>query len=563
MVGSKSSRLARAATGATRIALALTTALTAISVSAVKGTAQQGLFETGVEAYRRQLAEFKARAAALMKEIDEVPVGGVYCDPADKRAAGRALAELRSELGDLERDWSAFQRSVEGSVEVSGTGGQMMQRDIDPLAPGFWAKSTQEVIQGPRKAFEAKLERYRNTPVVDCSDPAARRRSPPPPEPPQKDPLAGLKRPSRLLQGIPSIPKPFCTQEELDAWRRAISQMLRENQNAATDLRNYHDAVLDRLLPALRSVPEDAAAVRALEGEVAWIKAEHDRLTRIYGEILKIYAMGQVVDCTEHLTTPQPEPPRDSVKPVGAGQDTTQPHTQERPGTSSPPPVDTTRPRTQEKPGTGTPNGAEPPKTGAIPGGKVGRGEWFFGAGIDENWYQEFAHTAGDQANIDGFSGKRTTPGWGVGLGFAQGGWRFWACRHVNTLHYTQLFAAPGSPFSRVDGDLTGTFYDLSVGHRFRFVWKTHVEVNGGVTYAYDYLGLDPVTSLGVSVEPSHRTLETWKTNLGLAVERPLSPDLNWRLNMTYTGAGTSNDADLNLRVGAGVTYRLPLHFGF
>ena len=109
MVGSKSSRLARAANGATRIALVLTTALAAVAIGAATGAAQQGMFETGVDAYRQQLGEFKARAAALMKEIDEVPVGGVYCDPADKRAAGRAkdlliLPELEALLEAQEPD---------------------------------------------------------------------------------------------------------------------------------------------------------------------------------------------------------------------------------------------------------------------------------------------------------------------------------------------------------------------------------------------------------------------------------------------------------------------------
>lgn len=315
---------------------------------------------------------------------------------------------------------------------------------------------------------------------------------------------------------------------------------------------------------------------------MAWEKAEHDRLTRIYYQILAIYAMGKVVDCTQHLTTPQPPSPQDSTPRSSAPVDTTHPHTRERPGTGSPPPVDTTHPHTRERPGTGSPSpvdnthphtqerpgtgtagGSEPPKPGAIPHGRVGGAEWFVGGGIDENWYKEFAHTAGNLANVDDFTGKQTTPGWGVELGFAQAGWRIWMCRHVNTLHYTEQVITPGSPLSRVDGDLTGTFYDVRVGHRFQLAWKTYVEVDGGVTFAYDYLGLEPANPLGAGFEPSHRTLETWKTNLGLAVERPLSSDLNWRVNMTYTGAGTSNDADLNLRLGAGLTYRLPIHAGF
>ncbi len=541
MVGLKPMRLA--ARGGRTVLWLLTMAIGTVAANAESAQAQGHVFENSVELYQRQLAEFKERAAALIREIDDVPVGGVYCDNADKLAAGRMLAELRAELGDLERDWNAFKGSVNGSTEISGPGSAFAKAGIDPLAPGFWSASNKEVLQGPQKALDEKLALYRKTRVVDCSDPAARRNPPPPVDPPKKDPLAGLKRPPRFLQGIPSIPRSFCTQEEYDAWKQAIAKMLRENQDASTALRNYHNDVFDRLAAALRSVPADTEAVRVLDGEVKWIQAEHARLDRIYQQIRDVYAMDPpIVDCTEHRTTPQPPAPRDSVGPVRPPADTTHPHTVERPGTGSP---------------------SEPPKVGAIPGVKVGRGAWFVGAFVDESWYQQFPRVAGDQVNIDGFAGKPTTLGWGAALGFAQGGWSIWGCRHVNTLRYHEQIVTPGSPFSRVDGDLEGTFYDLSVGRRFEFGWKTYVEVIGGVTFAYDYLGLDPITPLGVSLEPSHRTLETWKTNLGLAVERPLTNDLNWRVNMTYTGAGTSNDADLNFRLGAGLTYRLPIHAGF
>ncbi len=543
MVGSAFSRLLRAAAGTKRVPLVLTMALGVLAANAASAGAQWHLFESGVDAYRRQLAEFKDRAAALIRQIDDVPVGGVYCDTAEKLAAGRALAELRAELGDLERDWNSFKGGVNGSVEVSGPGSQFAKAGIDPLAPGFWTQSNTEVIQGPQKALDAKLELYRKTRVVNCSDPAARRNPPPAPVDSQKkDPLAGLKRPARFLQGIPSIPKPFCTQQEYEAWKKAIAAMLRANQDASTALRNYQGEIYDRLAPALRSYPMDSAAVRAFDAEMAWIKGEQDRLHRIYYQILAIYEMKpQFIDCSQHLTPPPPPSPKDSTPRPSA-------------------PVDTTHPHTLERPGTGTPSGVEPPKTGAIPGAKV-RGEWRIGAGIDESWYAHLDHVAGDLPNVVGLTGKQTTPGWFFDLEFDRDGWNVRGCVHGNRLHFTQ-YVTLGSPFSRVDGDLDGTFSDLSVGRRFRFAWKTYIEVEGGVTYAYDYLGLDPITPLGVSLEQSHRSLQTWKTNFGLAIERPLSPDLNWRVNTTYTGAGTPIDADENIRVAAGLSYRLPFHFG-
>jgi hypothetical protein len=184
------------------------------------------------------------------------------------------------------------------------------------------------------------------------------------------------------------------------------------------------------------------------------------------------------------------------------------------------------------------------------------------GAGIDENWYQDFAHTAGDQQNIDAFTGRQTTPGWGVELGYSFASWRFWMCRHANTLHYTQHFTGSGS-VGQIDGDLDGSFYDLRVGRRVGLWWNTYAEVFGGVTFAYDKLEFRPAASSGTFLGETSRSLETWKSHIGLAAERPLSSDVGLRLSVTYTGTGKTGDADQNVRAGVGLTYKLPVKFDF
>jgi hypothetical protein len=131
----------------------------------------------------------------------------------------------------------------------------------------------------------------------------------------------------------------------------------------------------------------------------------------------------------------------------------------------------------------------------------------------------------------------------------------------VNTLHYTQHFT--GGSVTQVDGELAGSFYDLRVGRGVGLWWNTYVEVFGGVTFAYDKLEFSHATPSGPALGEGSRSLETWKTNLGFAAERSLSPDLGLRLTVTYTGAGKTDDADQNVRAGVGLTYRLPAKFNF
>src|ERR1041385_3116632 len=219
----------RGRAGAIRFALILTTAIVGLAASA-SVSAAQSFFETAPEAFRRKLGEFHDRAAALIKEVKEVPVVPVYCDPADRRADGRALAELRAQLGDLERDWTTFKQNIASTAELSGAGGQLMRAGIDPGVTNFWTKDDAAVLKAPRDALEAALRIYRDSKVVDCSDRSAQRAPTPPVEPPKKDPLAGLTRPKSLHQTVPPLPPPFCSYEELEAWvRRVINPLLAEN----------------------------------------------------------------------------------------------------------------------------------------------------------------------------------------------------------------------------------------------------------------------------------------------------------------------------------------------
>jgi hypothetical protein len=531
------------------VAVAAFAAPTSAQVKVHYGEGQYG-------AYRKQLGDFGSRAGDLIDEIGQVDVDIKYCTPAERAAVGKRLAALRTKVNQLRQDWTQFKQGIEMMVESQGVMRQFIDMDENPKDPNFWANADKEVVQHPLDDLNAKQMIWNSSKVVDCSPPKTAARSPAPtdpPPPPKKDPLAGLTRPNLKPQTLPPPPKAFCSEEERWAWvKKVIIPLMDENIDASTALRNYGGDVWDRLSAARSARPVDQDAVDKLDSELQWEFAEHKKWDDVFQQIKKLEKSAIVVDCTQRTATGPVPIPVDSLHP----------------GTLPPrggaqPPVDTTHPRAQERPGTGAPPaGTEPPKTGALPGGKRHSGGWYIGFGVDESWYQDFAHTAGDQQNIDTFTGGQTAPGWGVDLGFAQSGWRLWACRHVNTLHYTQHYM-PGSPFSRIDGDLNGSFYDMRLGRDVGPFWNTYVEVYGGVTFAYDKLEFRPVTPLGASLGQNTRTLDTWKTNFGLAIDRPLSSDFGLRLNATYTSAGKSNDADLNLRFGAGLTYKLPGNFGF
>jgi hypothetical protein len=524
--------------------------------------------------YRIQLGKYGERASALMDSIADVDVRPTYCTDADRRAAGKRLAELVAEVGDLGRDWVQFKQTVERYGRTTQGIGHFGPENANPNDPNFWSAPDREVVQHVRADLEAKRAEFRKSAVIDCNAPktAARPPAPPQPPPPKPDPLAGLTRPKLLVQSMPAAPAPFCSEEARWAWIKSVIRPLMDaNINASSALREYGDEVWDRLQAATKPGKQaDPDVVRILDKELKWAHDEHVKLDKVYfDQIVKLRESATVIDCSEHFTTPQPVP---AAKP-----DTNFPRTRERPGTGTPP--DTTFPRTRERPGTGaplptdtlqpkaTPAGSQPknqpaPQTGALPGGKLRVGGWSIGAGIEENWYQGFAHTAGDQQNIDTFDGKQTTPGWGVELGYRRAAWRVDVCRHVNRLHYTQFFTTD-SPFSRIEGDLDGSFYDFQVGRGVDLRWNTYVEVFGGVTFAYDKLEFTAVSPSGIRLPEESRSLDTWKSNVGVAVEHAISPDFNWRLGMTYTGAGKTDDADANLRLSAGVTYKLPVKFGF
>jgi hypothetical protein len=517
------------------------------------------------EDYRSQLSGFADRAAALTEKIADVDVTSAFCTDADRRAVGRKLAELVAEVGDLGRDWTQFKHTVEAFGRTTQGIGHFGPENANPNDPSFWGPADKEILQHVRADLEAKRAEFRKSTVIGCSAPKT---TAPPPQPqqappPKPNPLAGLTRPHVLVQKLPPAPGPFCSEEAKWAWINSVIRPLMDaNSKASNALREYSDAIWDRLQAATKPGQQlDPDAVRAMEKEIKWANDEHLKLDKVYfDEIVKLRESATVIDCSEHFTTPQPVP---AQKP-----DTNFPRTRERPGTGTPP--DTTFPRTRERPGTGAPlptdtlqpKNQSTPRTGALPGGKIRTGGWYIGAGIEESWYQDFAHTAGDQHNIDTFDGKQTTPGWGVELGYQHGAWRVDACRHANRLHYTQFFTSE-SPFSRIEGDLDGSFYDFQVGRGVDLRWNTYVEVFGGVTFAYDKLEFTAVSPSGIRLPEESRSLDTWKTNVGVAVEHAISPDFNWRLGMSYTGAGKTDDADANVRLSAGVTYKLPVKFGF
>jgi hypothetical protein len=193
--------------------------------------------------------------------------------------------------------------------------------------------------------------------------------------------------------------------------------------------------------------------------------------------------------------------------------------------------------------------------TGALPGG-FRLGKPWIGIGYDENYFREFKHTAGDQPNIDRFEGGESVGGIGIDVGLSNKLWSIWAARHACTLRFRQHYSML-SPYSELGGDLKGSFYDFGIGHRFgHSYWKNYVEVIGGVTWAWDELTYDDVQmSNGMPSVLDSRTLKTWKSNLGLAIDRPVGSGFDLRLGAQYTTGWKSGDADEHFRLSVGLRY--------
>ena len=494
-------------------------------------TVNYGPGEYGV--YRRRLAEFMVAAGDIAAAAG-TGIKATYCDAAEHQAVGARLAAARVRFTTLKRDYATFKNGVDRQLQVSGILALFTAAGEQNIGlPNFWRRADQEVVTHAEADLSAAEAAFRKSTVMDCNPPR-RTASPPPPAPrtpARPNPLAGLTRPT--VPRPPAIPTPptFCTEAERTAWIRANLQPLMDQIITASNaLRNYGGDVLDALGKARPA--GDSAAVRALEQEFAWEDRTHQEYDRLYWQFARFRDGLVVIDCSRPRTQERPVSPRPPVT---------------LPPVTLPPvtlPLDSLNPAPRRRLSVDS----EPPK--------VGQGlKWRVGVGVEYAYYQNFPQVARDQVNLTGFTGGKGTTGIGGSIGVD---WNRWSCDvsgHKNSLTYEQTYrvVAVNMPIKSM-GWLDGYFGDASCGRRWP-VWRADVVTFAGATMAVDRLRFDDTFGNGLVV-PGSRSLENWKTNIGVAFDIPVTDHFRTRLSITQTTAFDSHDADAHTRFGVGLQYR-------
>lgn len=125
---------------------------------------------------------------------------------------------------------------------------------------------------------------------------------------------------------------------------------------------------------------------------------------------------------------------------------------------------------------------------------------------------------------------------------------------HRATLSLTQTYApAPGRP-RQVDGSVTSTSFDGSVGPRLR-VGASSLWIFGGLGRVGSRFDYEAVDEIGVPSSGSRSRSGTTRHG-GVALDIPARPSLDLRVGGTYTASGEADDADRNIRVTFGIVYR-------
>ena len=473
--------------------------------------------------YRRRLAEFMGTAGEIAADIPS-GIKATYCTASERQAVGARLAAVRARFTTLKREYVRFKSDVDRQLGVSGILALFTAANEPNLgSPNFWRRADQEVLSHAEADLSAAEAAFNKSRVIDCNAP--RRTTAPPPPPPRApekpNPLAGLTRPT--VPPLPAIPTPptFCTEAERTAWVRANVQPLMDQIITTTNaLRRYGGDVIDARGRASRAA--DTAAVRVLEQEFAWEDRTHRDFDALYWRLARFKDGLTVIDCSRPRTQERPVTPRPPVTP----------------------PLDSLRPAPRRRVSVDP----APPK--------VGQGlRWRLGAGLEYARFESFPRVARDQANLTSFTGGKGSTGVGVSIG---ADWNRWTCDlsgHKTSLRYEQTLRAPtvNAPVTSM-GWLDGYFGDASCGRRWP-LGRAEVVPYGGLTLAMDRLQFDNGFSNGLVI-PGTRSLNNWKTNVGIALDYPLTTHIGARASVTQTTAWRSADADAHTRLGFGLQYR-------
>lgn len=408
--------------GASVVLLAATSRRADAQVSVNYGTGVYGQ-------YRRDLVRFAERSQALIDEIRAIEVRSTYCTEAERNLPGRALAEVRVKLGDLDRDWNDFKFRMRGLFATASVYAQFAAAGEDPGNPNFWTRSDRIIIGHPAADREAKVAIHGKSRVIDCSPPRQQPRAEPA-RPVAADPLGGLTRPAVPPRAAPpQAPAPFCNVVDRINWiKTTLDPLMAPLLDASFALNNYGvDVANARDAARARG---DANAERGLTTELDWVAVNHNDVDARYWELARLRDATTVIDCRE---------PSDK-------------------------------------------------KFGLAP-----TIQWRLGAALEYAQFGNFERTAGQQDDLTSVDGSSGGVGYGLSVGAQGHRWEAGVSVHWNKLDLTQTYAPMPNGPARVEGSVNGTFVDLSLGPRLtlgrRSVW-TFAGATWAIN-SYDFLAED------------------------------------------------------------------------
>ena len=247
--------------------------------------------------YRRDLVRFAERSQALIDEIRAIELRSTYCSQADRNVPGGALAETRTKLSALDRDWNDFKFRMRGLFATSSVYAQFLAAGEDPGHPNFWTRSDRVIIGHPTADREAKVTRHAASRVVDCNQ--RQQTAPPDPPRPPVDPLAGLTRPP-VPPGaaLPDMPPAFCSAVDRINWiRNTLDPLMQPLIDASFAINNYGVDVANARDQA--RARGDAAAERALTAELEWVDVNHKDVDARYWALARLRDATSVIDCSK------------------------------------------------------------------------------------------------------------------------------------------------------------------------------------------------------------------------------------------------------------------------
>ncbi len=496
-----------------RFSVRLLCLLTVASPSRTVAHAQSGKltvnYGTGnVGAFRRRLATLMDSSSDISNKVAAIAVAARYCDPETQKEDGARLKAARAEFDALAASYNAFKGTINSTIARANLLAEFTAAGYSPGAPNFWTTFDQEIITHTRNDLVAAEKIFAASRVVDCTEKKTAAAPPPraPPTAPPRTPLARFTRPIvPPMPPAPVLPGAFCTEAERAAYVKTVIQPMMDANKAVTDrLSEYTNRMWDEI--GKQGRVGDTVATKALNDEMRWGNTEHLRWDKRWFELQRMRDHLTVIDCNNRR--------------VG--------------GIDSFPPIDTVK----------------SPQFGYSPKAKLK-----FDVAYEYSVFHQFVPTLYKETTIDKVIADNRTSGIGFGVSVEKPKWSCGLSAHFNSLKYDESLKStkPNYPI-RSTGMLRGQFYDGSCGPSLHHgPWVTHFYFGG--TLAVDRLEILDYFVDGPTI-PESRSLNTFKTNFGGAVDYSISDMLDLRIAATHTVGKWTGDADANTRLGIGLKYR-------